>query len=612
VIVLILAAVATAAFFAIRSRAMPGGDARGIRGSGTVECTEVNVASESAGRITRLRVDEGDVVKEGDVIAEIDHDVLQADYDRADAAAYTASMRYADVARGARSEQVRALAASLKEALAGLDGARIAARTAREAYERPTDLKSAVDAAASQLAVARANEALARAQESEAVTGPRRQEIEAAKADLGRAEAALTGAEAELGQAERAYTERKASDTAVAGAETELAAARAGVAVAEAARDLANAPAREAKREQVVQQIAGARSGLQLADRNLARARRLSAAGAATPQELDAATTQQEQAAAVLQQAEAALADLDAGARAEERREASAGLEKAEAVATGAERGVANARHEQAIAEAAALQQRERARAAVEQARHVRGQAVARLDALVEGTRPEELAQAGARVESARAGVSGAGRAVENASQAEQDRFTARQKLETADATVQTAQARTEAARAQLDLALAGNTNEAIEAARGQIREAEAARAGAVARLDQSTIRAPRSGTVREVVLREGEMVTPGSVVVRILDLDHLWVRIYLPVPDFGKVVVGQQARITSDAYPDQPHLGAVLTVSDEAEFTPKNTQTVEERVKQVFWVKVDAGNGGGLLKPGMPVDVVLDRGAGA
>jgi HlyD family secretion protein len=182
--------------------------------------------------------------------------------------------------------------------------------------------------------------------------------------------------------------------------------------------------------------------------------------------------------------------------------------------------------------------------------------------------------------------------------------------VEQAEQQVAVGEARVAAARAALDLAVAGATDETVQAARGQVKQAEGAVAAARARVEDTVVRAPADGTISEVILRQGEAATPGSVVVRMLDLQHLWVRVYLPVPQFGRVKRGQPAEVTADAYPAKRYTGQVLTVSDQAEFTPKNTQTVEERVKEVFWVKVGVGNGLGELKAGMPVDVALRVGA--
>jgi HlyD family secretion protein len=317
-----------------------------------------------------------------------------------------------------------------------------------------------------------------------------------------------------------------------------------------------------------------------------------------------------------------------------ERREAAALVAQAQAANKGAETALGNARHEQAILVTAAQQQLDRARTALNQARQRRAQAAAgldgakergaqaatavaqaghlatqsqaQLDLVLAGTRAERLAQAAAAVQLAEATHAGAGQALGNARQALADRFAYRAQVAATEAQASGSRARLDAAQAALDLALAGNTNEVIEAARADLRQAVAAEGVARARLADTVIRAPASGTISELILRQGEGCTPGSVIVRMLDLKHLWVRIYLPVPALERIRLGQPCTVAADAFPAKRFPGKVLTCSPQAEFTPKNTQTVDERVKQVFWVKVDIGDGQGLLKPGVPVDVTV------
>jgi HlyD family secretion protein len=103
-----------------------------------------------------------------------------------------------------------------------------------------------------------------------------------------------------------------------------------------------------------------------------------------------------------------------------------------------------------------------------------------------------------------------------------------------------------------------------------------------------------------------GEVVSPGSPVVTIADLDHLWVRVYLPETELGKLRFGDQVSITTDTYPGKHYTGRVAFISSEAEFTPKSVQTEKERVTLVYRVKVDVDNPTHELKPGMPADVFV------
>lgn len=103
-----------------------------------------------------------------------------------------------------------------------------------------------------------------------------------------------------------------------------------------------------------------------------------------------------------------------------------------------------------------------------------------------------------------------------------------------------------------------------------------------------------------------GELVTPGATVVTLVDLDSVHVMIYVTEKELGRVRLGDAAEVKIDAFPDKAFAGKVTYISPEAEFTPKNIQTKEDRVKLVFGVKVEIENREGLLKPGLPADAVI------
>jgi HlyD family secretion protein len=112
------------------------------------------------------------------------------------------------------------------------------------------------------------------------------------------------------------------------------------------------------------------------------------------------------------------------------------------------------------------------------------------------------------------------------------------------------------------------------------------------------------------VVLRKnieaGETVQAGVPIFTLGDLIEPWVKVYIKEENLGLVKLGQKVRITTDSYPGKAYDGIVSYISSEAEFTPKNVQTQEERVKLVFGVKVSVRNEQHELKPGMPADVKI------
>ncbi len=98
-----------------------------------------------------------------------------------------------------------------------------------------------------------------------------------------------------------------------------------------------------------------------------------------------------------------------------------------------------------------------------------------------------------------------------------------------------------------------------------------------------------------------------GMPVLKLGDIENPWIKVYVKEDRIGQVKLGQKADVTTDSYPGKTYEGSVIYISSEAEFTPKNVQTQEERVKLVFGVKVKVTNVNNELKPGMPADVRIN-----
>ncbi len=143
----------------------------------------------------------------------------------------------------------------------------------------------------------------------------------------------------------------------------------------------------------------------------------------------------------------------------------------------------------------------------------------------------------------------------------------------------------------------------AIAAARAQERQAMGALAEAQASVNDLTIRAPFSGTVMVRAAEPGEVVPPGTAIVTLLNLDRVYLRGFIPEGDIGKIKLGQPARVFLDSNPGQPLDAYVLRIDPQATFTPENTYFRDDRVKQVFGVKLALKRGFGFAKPGMPAD---------
>lgn len=123
---------------------------------------------------------------------------------------------------------------------------------------------------------------------------------------------------------------------------------------------------------------------------------------------------------------------------------------------------------------------------------------------------------------------------------------------------------------------------------------------------DNYLIVAPINGTVILQELFQGEVVTPGTPIVTLADTNDIWVKIYIPELDIGRVKNGDGADVEVDSFPQEIFNGQVIYVSDHAEFIPKNIQTKEERINQVFAVKIKVTNKEQKLKIGMPADVYI------
>lgn len=184
----------------------------------------------------------------------------------------------------------------------------------------------------------------------------------------------------------------------------------------------------------------------------------------------------------------------------------------------------------------------------------------------------------------------------------------------TPQATVETLMAQVEAAEAQRDLAAAqlaalerGARPEEMEAARAQVDAAQAQLDAIDVQLGKFTLLAPWDGVVLHRSAEPGETVMPGATLLEIGRLDSLELTVYLPEDRFGLVIPGQSVNVRVDVYPDRSFSGTVLRISDEAEFTPTNIQTQEDRVRLVYAVVVRLDNLDLALKPGMIADVRFD-----
>jgi HlyD family secretion protein len=271
------------------------------------------------------------------------------------------------------------------------------------------------------------------------------------------------------------------------------------------------------------------------------------------------------EARAALTVREEQLAELRSGSRPQELERARADVREARAVLENAR---AEAERMQALYRdgGVSAQTRDAARTGAEVALERHRNALERLDLAKEGPRQEEIRQAEAALQQARATLL-------VARTGELEVVRKRQELATLQAT--TARDR-------------------------------AALAAAEAQLGYTILTSPLAGVVLRKHVEPGEMIAAGTPAVTIADLGNIWLKIYIPEPQLGRVKLGQTAEITTDSHPGKVYRGTITFINSEAEFTPKNVQTQEERVKLVFAVKIAVENPDQELKPGMPADARL------
>jgi len=177
-----------------------------------------------------------------------------------------------------------------------------------------------------------------------------------------------------------------------------------------------------------------------------------------------------------------------------------------------------------------------------------------------------------------------------------------------AQARVEAAQGQLQAAQAQYELLAAGPSREQIAAAEAAVAQAQEALRTFDVQADKLLVHTPQDAIVLVRNLEAGEVVGPGATVFVLGQFDPLQLTVYLPESSYGSVKLSQAARVSVDSYPGVSFPAVVVHIADQAEFTPRNVQTVEGRRTTVYAIKLDVPNPDGKLKPGMPADVTFDE----
>jgi HlyD family secretion protein len=228
------------------------------------------------------------------------------------------------------------------------------------------------------------------------------------------------------------------------------------------------------------------------------------------------------------------------------------------------------------------------------------------VDRLHHGSRPEEIAQARANLDSANADADNARRQFERKSTLLSKNVASQQDADAAKAAAEVADARVDVNQKALDLAIAGPRQEEIDQAEAQLRANEAQLAYLRQQLADAELRAPLDAVVHSRLMEPGEMSSPQRPVFSLAIIDPKWVRAYVSERDLGKVRTGMQAFVTVDSFPGRRFNGWIGFVSPVAEFTPKSVETQELRTSLLYEVRVFVNDPENDLPLGMPATVHL------
>jgi len=225
---------------------------------------------------------------------------------------------------------------------------------------------------------------------------------------------------------------------------------------------------------------------------------------------------------------------------------------------------------------------------------------------LLAGSRPEEIAEARARVKSAEAVLKNARQTYDRARKLAKTQYVSKQTLDNARAEFRSAAANLDARKQALTLAIKGPRKEDIAAARATLAADRAALDLAEQELADTKLYAPVKGVIEDRIMEPGDMASPQTPVYTLARTSPLWVRAYVDEPDLGKISLGMKANVTTDSYPNKVYRGWVGFISPTAEFTPKSVQTEELRSKLVYQVRIFVCNPKDELRLGMPATVTI------
>jgi HlyD family secretion protein len=227
---------------------------------------------------------------------------------------------------------------------------------------------------------------------------------------------------------------------------------------------------------------------------------------------------------------------------------------------------------------------------------------------ILKGARREEIEAARAEVNSAKVALENARRKFKRVRNLYSENVATREQYDDAMAYYEMMRARYDEVKRRFDMLRKGAREEEIKIARANYEKARAKLRMAEIQMKRTKVIAPISGYIVSKFVEVGEVVSAGAPVAKIANLDEVYVRIYIPEVEIGYVKLGDTVDVRVDSHPNKVLKGRVTFISPKAEFTPKNVQTRDERVKLVYAVKVKVKNSDKILKIGVPVDIEIKK----
>jgi HlyD family secretion protein len=247
-------------------------------------------------------------------------------------------------------------------------------------------------------------------------------------------------------------------------------------------------------------------------------------------------------------------------------------------------------------------------KASLAEAQGVLKEAQAKLAELVAGYRRQEVDQAKADWLAAKTQYENAERFRVRMKDLVAREMVAHQEYDDAKAKAEGDEQRMGSAKEKYDMLVAGSRKEEIDQARARVEAAQAKVALLKTQLDETVVKAPVDAVVEVLDLEPGDLVGAGKPLATLLRTQELWVRAYLPEDKLGYARPELRVKVRVDSFPKKDFSGVVRRVHRQAEFTPRNVQTPEERVLQVFQIEVVVEDPDGVLRPGMNADVYIPK----